>query len=113
MIDFVFKMVDIDPSKRGTATELLSHPFLKIQLDRNKNELFKSNWKKYVKPKTRAQKLEVLENILDNVKVHCGACAIFSENAIMQLALGLQLDGDEVYNEFVAAGMRIERLGFT
>ena len=71
-------------------------------------EILKNDWNQYVNPITVETSLEILENILDNIKVHCGACAIFSENAINKLAKELRLTEDEVYNEFITAGMRIE-----
>ena len=108
----MFQMLDLDPSKRGTAVELLNHAFLKnkSKYDKNDADYLKKDWEKYIRPKTDTEGLIVLENILNNIKVHCGACAIFSENAVNQLAKGLQLSNDEVYNEFIAAGMKIEEV---
>ena len=110
MVDFVFQTLNLDPLKRGTAVELLNHPFLKNESNRDEKliEILKNDWNQYVNPITVETSLEILENILDNIKVHCGACAIFSENAINKLAKELRLTEDEVYNEFITAGMRIE-----
>ena len=112
MIDFIFIMLDVDPSKRSTASELLNHSFLQVGTTYNKDgsSHYMNDWSRYAKSVSPSRQFETLETILENIKVHCGAGAIFSENAVNHLARSLNLTEDETYNEFIAAGLKIESL---
>ena len=112
MVDFIFIMLDVDPSKRSTASELLNHNFLQVGTTYNKDgsSHYMNDWSRYAKSVSPSRQFETLETILENIKVHCGAGAIFSENAVNHLARSLNLTEDETYNEFIAAGLKIESL---
>ena len=112
MVDFIFIMLDVDPSKRSTASELLNHNFLQVGTTYNKDgsSHYMNDWSRYAKSVSPSRQFETLETILENIKVHCGEGAIFNENAVNHLAHSLNLTEDETYNEFIAAGLKIESI---
>ena len=51
MVDFIFIMLDVDPSKRSTASELLNHNFLQVGTTYNKDgsSHYMNDWSRYAK----------------------------------------------------------------